>query len=113
MSPRTKKPRKCHCPYSDLRGKLFKPVGIPMPDLKIVTLFHDELEAVRLCDCKDLTQEQAGRKMGISRGTVQRLLANGRKKIGQAITECMALEIEGASSDKKQSAKKTSKQKQR
>lgn len=105
MSPRTKKPRRCHCPYSDLTGKLFKPVGIPMPDLRVITLFHDELEAVRLCDCKDLTQEQAGKKMGVSRGTVQRLLSVGRKKISQAITECMALEIESNTTSHKKTVK--------
>ncbi|MDX9714654.1 MAG: DUF134 domain-containing protein [Dissulfurispiraceae bacterium] len=94
MSPRYKKPRKCHCPYSDIKDKMFKPVGIPMEDLKIITLFHDELEAVNLCYNKNLTQEEAGEKMGVSRGTVQRLLSNGRKKISQAIAERMALEIE-------------------
>lgn len=41
-----------------------------------------------------MTQEAAGNKMCISRGTVQRLLANARKKIVKAITERKALCIE-------------------
>ncbi|MBN2655296.1 MAG: DUF134 domain-containing protein [Nitrospirae bacterium] len=109
MSPRYKKPRKCHCPYSDIKGKMFKPVGIPIEDLKIITLFHDELEAVSLCDNKDLTQEEAGQKMGISRGTVQRLLSRGRKKIIQVIAERMALEIEPETTQSASSTKRKSK----
>lgn len=109
MSPRYKKPRKCHCPYSDIKGKMFKPVGIPIEDLKIITLFHDELEAVNLCDNNDHTQEEAGKRMGISRGTVQRLLSQGRKKISQAIAERMALEIEPAAQQPVSSTKRKSK----
>ncbi len=56
-----------------------------------VILFHDELEALKLCDLDDLTQEEAGRKMGVSRGTVQRILSSGRKKIAEALSEGKAV----------------------
>lgn len=36
---------------------------------------------------KDLTQEQAGKQIGISRGTVQRMLYSARKKIVIALIE--------------------------
>jgi len=52
-----------------------------MQDLALIDLEHDELEAMRLCDRDNLTQEQAGEQMGISRGTVQRLLWSGRNKV--------------------------------
>jgi predicted DNA-binding protein (UPF0251 family) len=46
-----------------------------------------ELEALRLVDVEGLTQEDAGKRMGISRGTVWRLLQEGRRKTAQALTE--------------------------
>ncbi|MHA1252845.1 MAG: DUF134 domain-containing protein [Candidatus Helarchaeota archaeon] len=50
-----------------------------------VILFPDELEALRLVDCQNLTQIEAGEKMAISRGTIWRLLKSGREKIVRAL----------------------------
>ncbi len=86
--PRHKKQRLCGCRF---KGKAFKPTGIPMSKVDQVILFHDELEALKLCDLDDLTQEEAGRKMGVSRGTVQRILSSGRKKIAEALSEGKAV----------------------
>ena len=94
MSPRQKKPRKCECPFGKLKGHIFKPSGIPMTAIDHVTLYRDELEALRLCDFEGMTQEQAGRSMGISRGTVQRLLMSGREKIVGAIISSKAIIFE-------------------
>lgn len=91
MSPRCKKPRFCNHSF---KVKAFHPAGVPITKLKRITLFRDELEALRLCDLKELTQEEAGRKMGVSRGTVQRILSSGRKKVAQAFAECKALVLE-------------------
>lgn len=92
--PRPKKIRRCECPFHDLREQIFKPAGIPTTELDKVTLFHDELEAMRLCDLEGLTQEEAGKRMNISRGTVQRLLESARKKVIFAITNAKAIIIE-------------------
>jgi len=89
--PRYKKPRSCGCSF---RGKAFKPTGTPMGELYKVTLYRDELETLRLCDAKGLTQEEAGRMMGVSRGTVQRMLASGRKKAAEALCGCKAIVFE-------------------
>jgi predicted DNA-binding protein (UPF0251 family) len=75
-------------------GRAFKPTGIPMTQIERITLFDDELEALRLCDFDGLTQEEAGEKMGISRGTVQRLLSSARKKTAEALSECKAIVFE-------------------
>lgn len=91
MSPRHKKPRACECP---LKGKAYKPVGVPMEQLEKVVLYRDELETLKLCDLDGLTQEEAGQKMGISRGTVQRVLSSARKKVASALAECKALVME-------------------
>ncbi len=96
MSPRPKKHRHCSCPHRPTFASVYKPAGISMNDLSQVFLPADELEALRLCDGLGLTQEEAGEKMGISRGTVQRLVSSGRKKLINAIAAGQALIIETA-----------------
>lgn len=72
-----------------------------MTALEHITLYRDELEALRLCDFEEMTQEQAGISMGISRGTVQRLLMSGRKKIVHAIVSSKAIVFEPETNVKK------------
>jgi predicted DNA-binding protein (UPF0251 family) len=52
-----------------------------------MSLDHAELEALRLIDLEDLTQEEAGDKMGVSRGTIWRLLKTARKKVTISLIE--------------------------
>ncbi len=86
--PRQKKLRYCR----GVTGfNLFKPSGIPLAQLEIVELGLDELEAMRLCDLEEKQQEEAAVEMGVSRGTIQRLLQSGRKKLLSSITEGHAL----------------------
>jgi predicted DNA-binding protein (UPF0251 family) len=75
-------------------GRAFKPTGIPMTEIQRIILYDDELEALKLCDLDGLTQEEAGGRMGISRGTVQRLLSSARKKAAMALSECKAIVFE-------------------
>lgn len=77
--PRPKKARHCEGKFC---RKAFKPTGVPLQKLRQIILHRDELEALRLCDKEGLIQEQAGKRMGVSRGTVQRLLTAARKKSG-------------------------------
>lgn len=77
-----------------MHGKVFKPAGTPLYEMEQILIFSDELEALRLCDLEGLVQEEAGKKMGVSRGTVQRLLASARKKIARALVEGSALVYE-------------------
>ena len=58
-------------------------LAVPPP----IVLQPDEIEALRLVDFENLTQEEAGKRMGVSRGTIWRLVQSGRKKIIQAIIE--------------------------
>lgn len=94
LMPRPRKHRNCRHFHGD---RVFKPRSIPMPELDLVSLGEDELEALRLCDLEGLDQEQAGQRMGVSRGTVQRLLKAGRANVVRALVEGGALIIgEGA-----------------
>ncbi len=54
-------------------------------------LHRDELEALRLCDAEGLTQEEAGQSMGVSRGTIQRILTVARKKTSTALARGYAI----------------------
>jgi len=95
MSPRLKKPRNCNCPFREDAVSVFKPAGTPLRDLEKVAIGHDEIEAMFLCDAEGLTQEEAGKRMGVSRGTVQRLLAQSRKKAIEAVVLGKALMVKG------------------
>jgi predicted DNA-binding protein (UPF0251 family) len=64
-----------------------------MSELEIVELAVDELEAMRLCDLDGHDQATAGERMGVSRGTVQRLLHSGRSKLLTALLTDSALHI--------------------
>ena len=52
-----------------------------------------ELEAIRLTDLENLNQEEAGERMGVSRGTIWRLLQRGRNKIALALIEGRRIEL--------------------
>ena len=88
--PRPRKQRECRRFNGD---RVFKPRSIPMTELETIPLGLDELEAMRLCDLEEQDQAAAGLRMGVSRGTVQRLLGSGRAKVLRALTESNALVI--------------------
>ena len=48
---------------------------------------------MRLCDLDGLDQITAGERMGVSRGTVQRLLGSGRRKVVEALLVGRAIQI--------------------
>lgn len=93
--PRPRKPRICLCPHRAGYEAIYKPAGIPLKDIETIQLAHDELEALHLCDGVGKTQEEAGVCMGVSRGTVQRLLTTARCKVAQALVGQKALAISG------------------
>ena len=87
------------------RGRFPKPVNLgvtppirgltPNPARNVEPIFINtaEMEAFRLVDLEGLSQEEAGQRMGVSRGTVWRLLQSARKKTAQALTEGRPLQI--------------------
>ncbi|MHC3129936.1 MAG: DUF134 domain-containing protein [Candidatus Bathyarchaeota archaeon] len=87
------------------RGRFPKPVTIPNPSkvekfipeprttASSITIEPAEVEALRLVDLEGLSQEQAGIKLGVSRGTVWRLLQSARRKVAQALTEGRPLTV--------------------
>jgi len=69
------------------RGRAFKPIGRPAAELEVEMLRLDELEALRLADLEGLYQEAAAERMGVSRPTFSRILANARGAVARALLE--------------------------
>jgi len=63
-----------------------------------VSIEMAELEAFRLVDMDGLSQEEAGQRMSVSRGTIWRLVQSARKKTAQALTEGRPLQIAASQS---------------
>jgi predicted DNA-binding protein (UPF0251 family) len=70
-----------------------------MKSLETTRLELSELEALRLCDMEGLSQEEAGARMKVSRGTVQRLIKSGRAKVIGALLTSRAIIIEKGTND--------------
>ena len=77
------------------QAAIYKPAGVPLDGLRRVTLLQEELEALRLADLEGLTQQEAAVRMGVSRSTFQRVVAQARCQVAQALVEGCALQIEG------------------
>ena len=74
-----------------LTAESFEPQ--PSSEKSPVVLEHAELEALRLVDLEGLSQEEAGVRMGVSRGTIWRLLQEARRKTAKALVEGRSLRI--------------------
>ncbi|MHC1586615.1 MAG: DUF134 domain-containing protein [Candidatus Hecatellaceae archaeon] len=61
--------------------------GVPLEAGPPILMSYDELEAFRLVFYEGLTQEEAARRMGVSRGTLWRCLENARRKLAVALIE--------------------------
>ncbi len=88
--PRPRKHRRCRRYRAD---RVYKPQGIPMRDLATAELTLDQFEAMRLCDLEGLDQLAAGKQLGVSRGTVQRLLWEGRRRLIGGILNNYAITV--------------------
>jgi predicted DNA-binding protein (UPF0251 family) len=62
-----------------------------MSEVEQIPLLREELEALKLFDLDDLKQAEAGARMGVSRGTIQRILTIARKKVAKALSKGQAI----------------------
>jgi predicted DNA-binding protein (UPF0251 family) len=88
--PRCRKKRHCRAIDGEI---VFTPQACCRRHSTPITLYLDEYEALCLCDGEGLDQTAAGARMGVSRGTVQRLLAAARHKVATALNGKHALII--------------------
>ena len=95
------------------RGRFPKPVTLgaipsitsfvpnPLRNQEPVFIEFAEVEAFRLVDLEGLSQEEAGQKMNISRGTIWRLVQSARRKTAQALSEGKTIYIVTSNPSKK------------
>lgn len=89
------RPRKPRFVEGEPTTAYFKPRGVPVRELEEVRLSVEELESIRLVDREGLSQEEAALRMEVSRSTLQRTLAEARKKVADALSQGKALGISG------------------
>ena len=89
------RPFKCRWVAEHPQGTVFKPAGVPLKTLDILTLQLDELEALRQANLLGKTQEESAQEMGVSHSTISRILANALLKVTDALVNRKALIIEG------------------
>jgi predicted DNA-binding protein (UPF0251 family) len=63
--------------------------------LEVVSLGHDELEALRLADFEGLYQADVAERMGVSRQTVGNILKEAHRKVAEALLQEKAIRVEG------------------
>ncbi|MFZ5969311.1 MAG: DUF134 domain-containing protein [Bacillota bacterium] len=73
----------------------FVPLGKNKCSLEKVILKYEELEAMRLKDLENLSQEECAEKMHISRQTFQLIIDEARKKVTEALITGKAIDIQG------------------
>lgn len=88
---RPKKPRKVS--FSP-EVTYFKPRGVPLSNLKEVSLTLEEMEALKLYNLEEKSQSEVAEAMEISQSTVGRNLKLAHKKITNALVNGKVIEIE-------------------
>jgi predicted DNA-binding protein (UPF0251 family) len=67
-----------------------------MPGVRApIDMSADEYEAYRLTEYLGLNQEEAAERMGISRGTLWRVLQSAKKKLARMMVEGRRLQVSG------------------
>jgi uncharacterized protein len=89
------RPKKCRWVETEPGVTFFKPRGIPLRALEQCVITVDELEAMRLADYLEMTQEEVAQKMQVSRPTVTRMLARAHRILAEALVQGKAICIEG------------------
>ncbi|SHH22861.1 DUF134 domain-containing protein [Tepidibacter thalassicus] len=64
-------------------------------EIEEIELKIEELEAMRLKDIENLSQEECAKKMNVSRQTFQLIIDEARKKVAMALTSGKAINIQG------------------
>lgn len=83
---------KCRRVCAEPSSKLFK--SERGSDEQVI-LCVEELESIRLTDFEGLEQGEAAERMGISRGTFQRILYEARHKVAEALVKGINIVIDG------------------
>ncbi len=90
-------PRPCKCRRVREMPNVnyFKPIGIPLYQLKECVLSVEGFEALRLADWEGLGMDEAAQRMGVSRHTFGRILRKARHSVAEVLVFGHALRVEG------------------
>jgi predicted DNA-binding protein (UPF0251 family) len=89
------RPKKCRWVETEPGVNFFKPRGIPLRSLQQIVITVDELEAMRLADFLEMTQEEVAQRMQVSRPTVTRMLSRAHQAVADALVHGKAICIQG------------------
>jgi predicted DNA-binding protein (UPF0251 family) len=89
------RPKKCRWVETEPGVTFFKPRGIPLRSLQQIVITVDELEAMRLADFLEMTQEEVAQRMQVSRPTVTRMLSRVHRAVAEALVHGKAICIQG------------------
>lgn len=89
------RPKKCRRIEFIPQNTYFIPKGSGRCKIKEVKLQLEELEAMRLKDIENLSQEECAKSMQVSRQTFQNIIESARQKIVTALTKGYAINISG------------------
>ena len=89
------RPKKCRWVENEPGVTYFKPRGIPLRSLQQVVITVDELEAMRLADFLEMTQEEVAQRLQVSRPTVTRMLSRAHRAVAEALVHGKAICIHG------------------
>ena len=73
----------------------FNPAGTSSGKSDQVNLTLDELEAIRLADLDGLYQEQAAKKLKVSRQTFGRIISSAHRRVADALVSGKSILIDG------------------
>lgn len=77
------------------KASSFLPAGIPITEMGINNVKIEELETMHLVDLRKMKQEEAARKMHVSRKTFWKDLKSARRKVTDALLNGKMIKIEG------------------
>jgi len=89
------RPSSCRFISGEPGAIVFKPAGVPARELTEVAMMLDEFEAIRLADGEGLYQEEAARRMGVSRTTFGRILDSAHRKVAEVLAGGRCLRLAG------------------
>lgn len=81
--------------HTVIEDQVFRPRSATLPEPGRNCLTLDGLEALRLADLEGLYQEEAARRMDVSRTTFARVLATARGAVADALVHGKSVEIKG------------------
>lgn len=87
------RPRRCRHIEGNPNVTFYKPQGIPLKNLEVIEITHEEWETLRLKNVKGLSQTESAKKMNTSQSTFQRIFCQAQKKLSTAIINGMAIKI--------------------